>query len=128
MDQLLEKHNLRRALRIGTWIARIVHNFTSHVKLSGPLIDSGDRHSYETVDLAFTEERLFNVPLRAAQRKLNLKVNHEGLVECRGRIGPESMSWQNPRKARSLPRILIVKARAISSYSPAVLPEPCTWN
>ena len=37
MDQLLEKHNLRRALRIGTWIARIVHNFTSHVKLSGPL-------------------------------------------------------------------------------------------
>ena len=37
MDQLLEMHNLRRTLRIGTWIARLVHNCRSHMKLTAPL-------------------------------------------------------------------------------------------
>ena len=86
MDRLLEKYNLRQALRIGTWIARFAHNCRSHIKLSGPL---------STAEIeAVTKQWICRVQKRdrltphyeQTQRELNLQVNHEGLVECRGRI------------------------------------------
>ena len=40
MDQLLEMHNLRRGLRVNTWVARFIHNCRGRQKLSGPLSNS----------------------------------------------------------------------------------------
>ena len=40
MDQLLEMHDLRRALRVNTWVARFIHNCRGRQKLSGPLSKS----------------------------------------------------------------------------------------
>ena len=37
MEQLLERHDLRRALRVNAWVARFIRNCRGRQKLSGPL-------------------------------------------------------------------------------------------
>ena len=40
MDQLLERHDLHRALRVNAWVARFIRNCRGRQKLSGPLSTS----------------------------------------------------------------------------------------
>ena len=40
MDQLLEKHDVRRRLRVEAWVARFIQNCRGQQKLSGPLTKS----------------------------------------------------------------------------------------
>ena len=84
MDGLLEKYNFRQALRIGTWIARFVHNCRSHMKL--PLL-TAEIEAVMKQWICHVQKRDCLTPhYEQKQRELNLQVNHEGLVECRGRI------------------------------------------
>ena len=85
-DQLLENHDLRRALRVGAWIVRFVHNCRKRKKLSGPLTTA----EVEEVKEWWTrrvQQRDSSAPhYEQIRRALNLQVNAQGLVECRGRI------------------------------------------
>ena len=73
MDQLLEKHNLRSSLAYRYLDRKNRTQLYKPRETIWPPIDSRDRHSYETVDLALTEERLFNAPLRADTKETQLE-------------------------------------------------------
>ena len=86
MDQLLEKHDLRRTLRVQAWAARFIHNCRGREKLSGTLtkteIDDVKRRCISVVQ---QRDRL-KPHFEQTQKALNLQTNTSGLLECRGRI------------------------------------------
>ena len=87
-DDLLSRRALWRTLRVGAWIARFLHNTKVQrgKRIAGPLTtEELDKQKLFWEKRAqrqyagsnhFQEDRL----------KLNLQVNHDGLLECRGRI------------------------------------------
>ena len=86
MDQLLEKHNLRRALRVEAWAARFVHNCRGRKKLSGVLTKTEvDEVKQRWIQLVQRRDRL-KPHFEQTQKSLNLQVNAKGLLECHGRI------------------------------------------
>ena len=85
-EQLLEKHKLQGALRVTAWIARFLWNCKAENKLAGPLtvmeIQDVKRKWIQRV-----QQRDELTPSFEQNRKeLNLQVNQQGLLECRGRI------------------------------------------
>ena len=86
MDQLLEKHNLRRALRVEAWAARFVHNCRGRKKLSGVLTKTEvDEVKQRWIQLVQRRDRL-KPHFEQTQKSLNLQINAKGLLECHGRI------------------------------------------
>ena len=85
MDELLEKKDLCRALRVVAWVARFVHN-CRRTKLTGTLTkDEIDEEKKRWILLVQQRDRL-KPHYEQTQNQLNLQVNPFGLIECRGRI------------------------------------------
>ena len=83
LDEVLEKHDLWKALRISAWVARFAFNCRQHKeKLRGPLTTTEiDKQILFWIKRAqssneYEEERL----------TLNLQPNEFGVLVCRGRI------------------------------------------
>ena len=87
-DELLSRRTLWRTLRVGAWIVRFLNNTIAQggERITGPLTTEEiekqkifweKRAQKQCVGLdQFQEDML----------KLNLQMNHDGLLECRGRI------------------------------------------
>ena len=86
MDRLLENHDLRRALRVGAWIARFVHNCRGDKKLSGPLTTAEIGKVKQQWILRVQQRDRLMPHYEQTQKTLNLQTNSSGLLECRGRI------------------------------------------
>ena len=86
-DELLDRHDLRKTLRVGAWITRFTRNCRLGTeKLVGPL--TTEELKYQTTWwVQRVQARAMNAPKFTADRlQLNLQVNAEGVLECRGRI------------------------------------------
>lgn len=90
-DQLLSKHDLWKVLRIGAWVRRFIHNckLTAVTRESGPLT---------TIDVENQKTWWIRRAQRDTQNKahyvkdqlqLNLQLNQQQVLECRGRIQGE---------------------------------------
>ena len=87
LDKLLEGHDdLRRTLRICAWISRFMNNCKAPKKSTGPLTTA----EVESVKLWWIKRvqlrAMVNPNYAQVQSRLNLQVNEDGLIECRGRI------------------------------------------
>ena len=85
-DELLERTNLRRALRACAWIRRFIHNSRTQEKTRGPL---ATEEVEAVVEWWIQREQLRDssephYPQTSAS--LNLQVNERGIAVCRGRI------------------------------------------
>ena len=86
LDELLEKKDLFRALRVAAWVARFVHNCRRRKKLTGTLTtDETDEVKQRWILLVQQRDRL-KPQYEQTQKQLNLQINSFGLIECRGRI------------------------------------------
>ena len=88
IDELLIKSSLMRTLRITAWISRFLHN--TKVKYKQRLIGPLTAEEIECQRL-FWIKRVQNQEASTDkfsddELRLNLKPNHEGVLECRGRI------------------------------------------
>ena len=85
-EELLEKHELRRALRSVAWDNRFIANCKTPKKLSGPLTTE----ELERVKLQWirrVQQQAMKEPkYEQIKSSLNLQLNDDGLLECRGRI------------------------------------------
>ena len=86
MDQLLEKHDLRRGLRVEAWVARFIQNCRGRQKLSGPLTKSEIDDVRRRWILLVQQRDKLTPYFEQTQTALNLQINDTGLLECRGRI------------------------------------------
>ena len=85
-DQLLSSHDLQKTLRICTWIARFVHNCRPNVpKLEGP-ITAAEQESRTDWWIRRVQAPRSSPKFAADRMQLNLQINSEGILECRGRI------------------------------------------
>ena len=86
VEEVLEKHELKYALRVVAWVTRFLANCKTPKKLTGPLTAD----ELENVKWGWIRR----VQLRATtmpsypqiKSSLNLQPNRDGLLECRGRI------------------------------------------
>ncbi|XP_067029387.1 uncharacterized protein [Acropora muricata] len=86
LDELLEKRDLRRALRVAAWVTRFVHNCRRRKKLTGTLMKNEiDEVKQRWILLVQHRDRL-KPHYEQTQKQLNFQVNPLGLIECRGRI------------------------------------------
>ena len=87
---VLEKFDLRKALRIGAWVARFLRNSRNSTnKAKGPL-STAEVKRHETFLVKRAQKQGFNnVSFEQDQEQLNLQPNEEGVLECRGRIQGE---------------------------------------
>lgn len=90
LEVILEKFDLRKALRIGAWVTRFLRNSRSFTnKAKGPLSTAAvTRHETFLVKRA-QRQGFNNVSFEQDQEQLNLQLNEEGVLECRGRIQGE---------------------------------------
>ena len=86
-DQLLERHDLRKTLRICAWIARFAHNCrVSNPKITGP-ITTAERQSQNDWWFRRVQSRARNsIKFTDDELQLNLQPNVSKILECRGRI------------------------------------------
>jgi len=86
-DILLERFGLRKAMRIGAWISRFLHN-SRHPsnKVQGPLTTPEiAAHELFLVKRA-QQQGMSNANFEQDQEQLNLQPNGDGVLECRGRV------------------------------------------
>lgn len=86
MDQLLEMHDLRRALRLEAWVARFIRNCRGRQKLSGPLTKPEIDEVKRRWILLVQQRDQLTPHFEQTRKALNLQINNAGLLECRGRI------------------------------------------
>ena len=86
-DQLLERRDFRRALRVCAWVERFVRNCRSDTpKIVGP-ITAAEQESRTSWWIRRVQSRAINSPKFDGDKlQLNLQPNGEGILECRGRI------------------------------------------
>ena len=90
-DQLLDKYDLFKVLRIGAWIQRFISNCRTKPveRASGPLVTEEIQRTkswwIKRAQLVVRQDSRFE----ADQLDLNLQPNDEGIFECRGRIHGE---------------------------------------
>ena len=90
-DQLLDKYDLFKVLRIGAWIQRFIGNCRTkpRERASGPLVTDEIQRTKswwtKRAQLVARQDSRFE----ADQLHLNLQPNDEGILECRGRIHGE---------------------------------------
>ena len=89
-DGVLEKFDLSKATRVCAWISRFTYNSRHPTnKISGPL--TTDEISKQTVFWVKRAQRegLSNPSFPEDKHQLNLQLNADGVLECRGRIQGE---------------------------------------
>ena len=85
-DAMLAKHPLRRCLRICAWICRFLHNCRNPMKQSGPLTaEEVDNAKMWWIKREQSRDQARS-DYEQTKTQLNLQVNTQELVECRGRI------------------------------------------
>ena len=87
-DAVLNKYGLWRVLRIGGWVARFVHN-TRHppcVRKTGPLITEELSIQRRFWEKKAQREGVNSKNYENDRSQLNLQLNDQQLLECRGRI------------------------------------------
>ena len=90
-DQLLDKYDLFKVLRIGAWIQRFISNCGTKPgeRASGPLVTEEIQQTkswwIKRAQLVARQDSRFE----ADQLHLNLQPNDDGILECRGRIHGE---------------------------------------
>ena len=88
LNQILQKHQYWRAIRVVSWIARFIHNCKSNKvnRISGPL-STVETNSQVRAWILRTQQNHVNTDqFQEDQIRLNLQKNEDGLYECRGRI------------------------------------------
>ena len=86
MDQLLEKHDLRRASLVETWATRFIRNCRRRQKLSGPLTTTEIDGVKRRWILLVQHRDQLKPHFEQTQKALNLQTNVSGILECHGRI------------------------------------------
>ena len=85
-DRLLERVDLLRALRVGVWIRRLIHNCRNVERKSGP-ITTKDVITERSWRIRRVQEREQSQPHFAKlAEKLGLRTNTDNLLVCHGRI------------------------------------------
>jgi len=86
-DQLLQKHDLRKVLRVCAWVERFVQNSRrSTPSIAGP-ITTAEIEARTTWWIHRVQTRAQNTSKVASDKlQLNLQPNGEEILECRGRI------------------------------------------
>ena len=79
-DELLERTNLRRTLRVGAWIKRFLYNCKHQDKKLGPLLT-------EEIE----EVRIWWI--KRVQKRDKLQPNKEGVMTCHGRIQEQTPEY-----------------------------------
>ena len=89
-DAVLEKFGLRKALRIGAWISRFLHNSQNPSnKATGPL-NTAEIETHEMFLVKRAQQQgMGNANFDQDQEQLNPQPNGESVLECRGRIQGE---------------------------------------
>ena len=93
-DTVLEKFGLREAMRICVWISRFNHN-SPHPseRIMGPLTTEIQRHEMSRIKRAQSQGAK-TVTFARDQEQLNLQLNTDGVLECRGRIQSIRFTYQ----------------------------------
>ena len=86
-DQLLERHDLRKVLRVCAWVVRFVRNSRRDTpSITGP-ITTAEIEAQTTWWIRRVQARAQNTPKLVSDKlQLNLQPNGEKILECRGRI------------------------------------------
>ena len=87
LDELLHKHNLWRVLRLSAWMARFIHNSRnrSSERKKGPLTSEELKVQRRFWERRAQQEGMKSEKFEEDHRQLNLQLNHNDLLECRGR-------------------------------------------
>ena len=81
-DELLERHDLRRTLRIQAWVRR----FTTHRARKGPLTSEDIQESKNWWIRRVQSQDAKKPYFEQTRRELNLVPNADGVLECHGRV------------------------------------------
>jgi hypothetical protein len=88
MDKLLEAHSLRKVTRIGARVRRFVNNSKCPIseRETGPLKTADIQDQYLWWTKKAQQDAAINGEIEKSKVQLNLQLNGEGVLECRGRI------------------------------------------
>lgn len=88
LDELLHKHNLWRVLRVSAWMARFIHNSRnkSTERKKGPLTSEELKVQRRFWERRAQQEGMKSEKFEEDRRQLNLQLNNNDFLECRGRI------------------------------------------
>jgi hypothetical protein len=88
MDKLLEAHGLRKVTRIGARVRRFVNNSKCPIseRKTGPLKTAEIQDQYFWWSKRAQQDAAINGEIEKSKVQLNLQLNGEGVLECRGRI------------------------------------------
>ena len=86
MDELLERNDLCRTLRVAAWVARFVHKCRRRKKLTG-ILRKTEIYDVKQRWILVVQQRDRSKPhFEQTQKQLNLQINDNGLTECRARM------------------------------------------
>ena len=90
-DQLLANHELWKVLRIGAWLRRFIHNCktTAMTRESGPLTTIEIETQKKWWIKRAQHDAQNNAHYEEDQLQLNLQLNEQQVLECRGRLQGE---------------------------------------
>lgn len=89
-DLVLWKFELRKAVRIGAWVMRFLHNSrNSSSKTKGPLTTAEVEKCQMFLVKRAQLQGMSHTQFEQDQEQLNLQPSEEGVLECRGRIQGE---------------------------------------
>ena len=107
-DNLLDKHDYWKFIRITTWIKRYITNCKSKTKLSGPLATEETNESIKFIIKKVQKRWLTSEKFLTDQQTLNLQENTNGILECKDEIADDYLIYL-PRSS-SLSRKIVQEA------------------
>ncbi len=85
-EPVLEKHTLQKALRVAAWVSRFINNCKQAEKKIGPLSVKEIEEAKCCWIQRVQKVSQINPIFEQHRRELNLQLNDQGFIECRGRI------------------------------------------
>ena len=85
-EPVLEKHTLQKALRVAAWVSRFINNCKQAEKKIGPLSVKEIEEAKGCWIQRVQKVSQINPIFEQHRRELNLQLNDQGFIECRGRI------------------------------------------
>ena len=86
VEEVLEKHELKYALRVAAWVTRFITNCKTPKKLTGPLT-ADELENVKWGWIKRVQRQATTMPnYPQIKSSLNLQPNKDGLLECRGHI------------------------------------------
>ena len=91
IDQLLSKHELWKALRVGAWVRPFIHNnkTTAATREAGPLTTPEIENQKTSLIKRAQPDTQNTANYKKDPVQLNLQPNHQQILECRGRLEGE---------------------------------------